>query len=120
MAPSLAPRPRPLYAEILTPAREDSVNRDRRAVFGDERRNDLNYFLRFSVARAPPRRFHGVSDQLRPEGDEHEIEDVVAGGRGGGVVPGGDRRGGRGNEGGARGGVREGGEGPEGRGARGG
>jgi hypothetical protein len=37
MAASLAPPARPLYAEILTPAREDSVNRDRRAAFSDER-----------------------------------------------------------------------------------
>jgi hypothetical protein len=67
MVPSVAPPRTTLYEEFRTFAREDSVNRDERCAFGDERSAGFFHFG-FRLAHAPARRFHGVSDQLHPRG----------------------------------------------------
>src|SRR5687768_14317660 len=80
-------------------------------------RPDTHFFVWDFGSHARRRKgFMASPINSRPKGERHEIEDVVAGGRGGGVVSHGHRSGGRGDEGG----VRAGGEGAQGRGSRGG
>src|SRR5688500_20188938 len=78
----------------------------------DGSRPDTHFFVWDFGSHARRRKgFMASPINSRPKGERHEIEDVVAGGRGGGVVSHGHRSGGRGDEGG----VRAGGEGAQGR-----
>ena len=80
MAPSLAPPAHPLHAEILTPAREDSVNRDRRAAFSDERLQKTRLQLIGGGVDSPdvrrPQIVHALSVQHFPVG-AHDDDEVI-------------------------------------------